>query len=268
MAGPSVQEALAAGDLPGAIAGQKAAIRQQPTVPELRFLLFQLLSLAGDWAGATNQLAAQRKLLNAESPFLTLLEGLVRAEVTREQVFRGEAPPRILGEPPAWVASLARALELSAKGRHEEAEALRGAALEAAPGVSGVLNDLAFAWLMDGDSRLGPLLEIVLNGSYFWVPQSRVRSLAIEPPEQPRDLVWAVAQITLETGAALPAFLPARYPHAAQWPDDALRLARRTDWQSSVKECFEGQGQRVWMTDAAETSFLEARSLQFNLAAA
>ncbi|HEV7405133.1 MAG TPA: type VI secretion system accessory protein TagJ [Chthoniobacteraceae bacterium] len=268
MAGHSVQEALAAGDLPGAIAAQKAAIRQAPTVPEPRFLLFQLQCLAGDWTGAANQLAAQRKLLPAESPFLQMLEGLVKAETVREEVFRGVKAPKILGEPAAWIAPLVRALESGVQGRTEEAAALRRQAWEESPGEAGSLNGEPFAWLTDGDSRLGPVLEIVLNGTYFWVPQARVRKLAVQAPEQPRDLVWALGQITLETGADLPVFLPARYPFAAAWSDDALRLGRATEWDSPAEGTFEGRGQKVWMTEAAEHGLLAARNLEIGQPAA
>ncbi|KAB2859961.1 MAG: GTP-binding protein, partial [Bauldia sp.] len=41
------------------------------------------------------------------------------------------------------------------------------------------LNDAAFEWIADADSRLGPTLEVVINGRYGWLPFEHMAALAI-----------------------------------------------------------------------------------------
>jgi type VI secretion system protein ImpE len=258
-----IQERLRAGDLTGALSSLKAAIRQNPADPDLRFLLYQLQSLAGDWTAAQSQLTTWQKLSGEVSPFAALLEGLVKAEVAREEVFAGRRQPLILGEPPAWMPALVLSLEALAGGRAEDALALRAQAMEAASALPGTLNGEPFTWLMDGDSRLGPVFEVILHGAYYWVPQDRVRSLTLTPPEQPRDLVWAMAELSLEGGATLSAHLPARYPGASTWSGEPLKLAAQTQWESPAEGLYLGRGQKVWLTDSADFNLLGSQTLTF-----
>ena len=37
------------------------------------------------------------------------------------------------------------------------------------------MNGQPFDWIMDGDTRLGPVLELMMKGTYYWVPQQRVK---------------------------------------------------------------------------------------------
>ena len=38
-------------------------------------------------------------------------------------------------------------------------------------------EDSAFEWIADADDRLGPVLEAIVNGRYYWVPFERVRRI-------------------------------------------------------------------------------------------
>lgn len=255
---------LKSGQLTAALAATKAAIRKDPTQAELRFMLFQILSLQGDWEAASNQLVAYSELTGRQSPLPIVFNDLIRAEVRRKHVFLGEEAPTIFGEPPPWISLLVQSVSHAAKGEWEAAMALRAQSLEDAPAVSGTINGSPFAWLMDGDSRLGLVFEAIINGQYYWVPQSRIRSLHMEPPEQARDAVWNAARVTLANGAEISAFLPVRYPGAGTWTDDLLKLSRRTDWQEPLAGFFVGLGQRVLMTDSAEVALLDVRDLEFS----
>src|SRR5215831_18136315 len=94
------------------------------------------------------------------------------------------------------------ALKLEGEGHAAAAAELRGRALEAAPATSGTLDDVAFAWLADADTRLGPVLEAIINGKYYWIPLARLLRVEIEKPADLRDFVWAPATITLANGGA------------------------------------------------------------------
>lgn len=259
-----IQHTLKALDLTSAISQCKAAIRKAPTEAELRFMLFQLLSLAADWEGASNQLIAYSELVGRQSPLPIVFNQVLQAEVRRKYVFRAEEAPTIFGEPAEWLPYLIQSLKATTQGQFAEATTMREEALERAPAVSGTLNGEAFSWLMDGDSRISIVVEAIINGQYYWVPQNRLRGIRMEPPSQARDAVWAPATITLENDSEISAFIPVRYPGAQDWSDAGLKLARHTAWDSPVNNFYIGSGQRVWMTDKSEVPILETREIIFN----
>ncbi len=65
---------------------------------------------------------------------------------------------------------LAQALEHDAVGEGAAAAELRRQALELAEPTAGTIDGQAFAWIMDADPRLGPVLEVIVNGTYRWLP--------------------------------------------------------------------------------------------------
>ena len=85
-------------------------------------------------------------------------------------MFAGARAPLFFGEPETWLALMLEALKLTAQNEYGKAEDLRTQALEQAPVISGRMNDQPFAWLMDADPRLGPMLEAIINGRYYWIP--------------------------------------------------------------------------------------------------
>ena len=94
---------------------------------------------------------------------------------------------------------------------------MRDEAYESAPTVSGSVNGDAFEWIADADSRIGPFMEAIVNGKYYWIPFHRIASVIIEPPADLRDLVWTPAQFSWANGGQAIGLVPARYPrHAKQ----------------------------------------------------
>ncbi len=260
---PEAEAALKAGDLTAALAAVKNSIRKNPGDADLRFLLFQTVSLAGDWEAASSHLVTFNELVGRQSPLPVLFNDLLGGEVQRKLVFSGGLQPTVFGEPQEWMAFLVQALAHAISGDADAAVRLKARAMEAAPAASGSLNGEPFNWMMDGDSRLGPVFEVILHGQYYWVPQNRIKSLTMESPENVRDAIWTPAAITLANDSEVHGFLPARYPGAATWDRDALKLARATEWDSPAEGYYTGRGQRVLMTDAAEFSWLDIRELSF-----
>ena len=79
---------------------------------------------------------------------------------------------------------MVQANSLVAKGEWKAARECSERALEAAPVVAGKVNGQPFEWIADADSRLGPILEAMIDGRYYWVPFSRgFKKLLIEPPQ-------------------------------------------------------------------------------------
>jgi type VI secretion system protein ImpE len=144
---------------------------------------------------------------------------------------------------------------------------LRQQAFEAAPATAGTLNGEPFQWLADGDARLGPCLEVIVSGRYYWVPFHRIRRMSMEAPGDLRDFVWTPAELIWANGGEAVALIPTRYPGSEAAADPALRLARKTEWQEqSDQTCF-GLGQRTLITDTGEAALLDVRSIEFTPAA-
>src|SRR5690606_17346373 len=116
-------------------------------------------------------------------------------------------------------------------------------------------------WVADADSRLGPMLELILNGRYYWAPFERIARLRIEPPADLRDTIWAPAQVTWSNGGEHVALVPARYVGSESDEDNAVRLARLTRWEAVSDACYTGRGQRMLATDTGEHPLLEVREL-------
>jgi type VI secretion system protein ImpE len=106
------------------------------------------------------------------------------------------------------------------------------------------------------------MLEVLMNGNYYWVPVHRVGVIRIEAPADIRDLVWLPAEFTWANGGEAVGFIPTRYPASESSADNAIRLARKTDWVGDGDSCV-GLGQRVLASDAFEVPLLELRSVTF-----
>lgn len=239
-------------------------IRKQPQRADLRIFLFQICCLTGEWGKAANQLNAIEELdAEAESMVKTYREA-VRCEVYRKEVFAGQRVPLILGDPQNWIAWMLEALKLDAAGNHPAAADMRRKALEEAPAAPGKVDGKPFAWLADADSRLGPMLEMIINGKYYWVPMYRLAHLEMDAPSDLRDFVWTGATVTLANGGTNVALIPTRYPGSEKTEDNALRMARATEWREMAPDSYAGLGQRMFATDEADVSLLDIRDLRFD----
>ena len=239
-------------------------IQKQPQRSDLRIFLFQIYCVQGEWMKASTQLDVLLELDPSSKPMVETYREALRCEALRREVFDGKRSPLVLGAPQDWLAMMIEALRVDAEGRPDAAAELRAKALEAAPATSGKLDDTPFAWLADADSRLGPVIEAIINGKYYWVPVSRLIRIEIDKPADLRDFVWTPATLTLENGAANVALIPTRYPGTERETDAALRLARATDWREQPGGAWHGVGQRVLTTDQAEIALLDVRVLAFD----
>lgn len=262
------RETLRSGDVQGALDRLKQEVRAAPGDARLRTFLFQLFCVAGDWERALTQLAVAAELDAAAGEMAQAYQAAIRCELLREKVFRGERSPTVLGDPGPWLPLLIEATRLLATGQAGEAARLRDAAFEAAPETPGVMDGGEFAWIADADPRLGPVLKAFINGSYMWVPFIHVRALQLDPPADLRDQVWMPARFIWSNEGEAVGFIPTRYPGSAAAGDPQLALGRRTDWQEAAPGWSLPLGQRVLVTDAAETALMDIRRLSIAPAAA
>lgn len=261
------QDLLAAGDPAQALAALQAQVRDKPGDAKLRVFLFQLLCVLGQWERAMAQLDVCGQLDASTLAMVNTYREAIKCEAVRAAVFAGKTTPVVFGKPAEWVALLVQALSHDAQGHPEQAQALRAQAFEAAPTTAGTLNGEPFEWIADADSRLGPVLEVVLNGRYTWVPFEALSAVKVEAPEDLRDMVWAPVHLTFSNGGDSVALVPTCYPGTREQPDGKLKLARATEWLPAGGEQYAGLGQRILSTSSAELGLLETRNITLTPAA-
>ncbi|HEX8614139.1 MAG TPA: type VI secretion system accessory protein TagJ [Telluria sp.] len=247
----------------------KESIRRKPEDADLRAQLFQVLALRGDWLRAQAALKMTLELNpNAHSLAGIYLRPLI-CELARAEVFAGARRPEVCGADAA-VERLADALKLDVDGSAEEAGALRAAAMAELPARSGQVrlhgSDtlVPFAWLADGDSRLGPVLELFSGERYLWLPLAQVQRIRFVPATSRCALVWSHSAITLVTGKEIHAALPVRYPLPAGVTDQKILSAAYTEWLPLAgSDQYAGIGQRMLVTDQGEYALLDIADIVF-----
>lgn len=242
------------------------AVKASPADARLRVFLFQLLCVLGQWDRALTQLELCAEMDAAALAMREMYREAIRCERLREEVFAGRKSPMLFGEPEGWIALLIEAMIRDGRGEHAEAARLRERAFEEAPATSGKADDSPFEWIADADMRLGPLLEAIINGRYYWVPFSRLAQVSIEAPSDLRDFVWAPANLQFANGGETIALIPARYPGSTDGDDGMLALGRKTLWDEPQPGLYCGRGQRVFATDGAELAMLAVRTISLDSA--
>ena len=262
MSGAAAAEAaLRGGDPAGALALLQAEVRDRPADAGLRVFLFQLLCVLGQWERALNQLKVASDLDASALPMAQMYGAAVRCEAMRAAVFAGRKSPMIFGEPDQWLALLIESLLVQGQGEAARSEELRLRAFEDAPASPGAVDGRRFEWIADADSRLGPVLEAMINGRYYWIPFARLTRVDIEAPVDLRDVVWMPAHLEFQNGGETLALIPTRYPGSEKDSDGLVALARKTTWSEAGPDTHHGLGQRLIATDADETPLMEIRQI-------
>jgi type VI secretion system protein ImpE len=258
----AAEQSLRAGDLVTALKQLQEQVRARPADAKLRIFLFQLLSAMGQWERALDQLNIAAQLDPSALAMAQMYREALRCELLRAEVFAGKRSPMVLGQPEQWLALLIESTLMAGRGQAAQAAELRVSAFDAAPTSPGSIDGVAFDWIADADMRLGPVLEAILNGRYYWIPFSRIRRIDIEKPEDLRDLVWLPAHFEFANGGEAVGVIPTRYPGSEMSEDSTVCLARKTVWQEISRGVFHGLGQRLLATDQGEYPMMDVRSIQ------
>lgn len=259
----SPQDALHSGDPAQALKLLQDQIRAKPADAKLRVFLFQLLCVTGQWDRALNQLNVATELDASTLAMAQMYREAIKCELLRAEVFKGNKVPMIFGQPETWLALLIEAMLREGKGDAAAAQKLRDEAFEQAPASSGSLDGEAFEWIADADMRLGPVVEAIINGKYYWVPFARLTNITIEAPEDLRDTVWMPAHFVFENGGESVGLIPTRYP-GSEAGDGLIALSRKTEWQEATPGVFTGLGQRLFTTDGGDKPLMDLRSIDIN----
>lgn len=275
MASTTAEELIKQGNPREALAALNQAIRSKPDDSRLRVFLAQLRAVLGDYEKALEQLQVAAQLDAKNLLMAQVVRQAIICEKLRQEVFAGERTPMIVGESGEWVGMLVQALQHSARGNTAAGGELRARALEAAPATGGTIEfDTAdgntkheFEWLADADSRLGPMLEVIVDGRYYWAPFERIKEIKIEKPADLRDVVWMPVTLTWSTAASTVAFIPTRYAGTERAQDGSLLMARATEWTELEAGAYSGIGGRLLASDQGEYPILTVRKLTLNVAA-
>ena len=264
------QVSLSQGKLEETLLQLQATVRSDPSNVKHRVFLFQLLAVMGQWDRALTQLNVAGELdANTLAMVQTYREALL-CEGLRADVFAGKRSPVVFGKPEQWIALLLESLSLMADGQYANSQDVRNQAFELAPATSGIIGDPdspeseTFEWIADADARMGPVLEAIINGRYYWVPFHRIQSINIEVPEDVRDMVWMPAYFTWANGGETVGLIPTRYPGSEASEDKLIRLAQKTIWQELDDGVYQGMGQRMFATDVGDYALMDLRLITLN----
>lgn len=229
----NARELFQAGRLDEAIAALGIDVRDNPLDARRRTFLFELLCFAGKYDRAEKHLDVLGQGGAQASLGMLLYRSALHAELVRQDVFRGDAPPP---------------------------------ASPAARPISGTLNGVPFESLVDADPRIGARFELFAAGQYTLIPLDQLDSVSIPAPTRLRDLLWTPAMVRtgpgfkgLELGEVL---LPVLSPRSADDEDDAVRLGRVTEWVETASGAQVPVGQRLLLVDGEEFPILEVRELR------
>jgi type VI secretion system protein ImpE len=257
-------ELFRAGRLKEAIEAQVQEVKTQPLDQGKRLFLFELLVFAGELDRARRQIDA----VTYEDVHLELATGqyrkLFEVEQARHKLRETGPLPRFLSPPPEHARLRLEALENIRLKRFADATTLLEQADDKAPELKGTLNDKPFTVLRDCDDLFGSVIEMVVQGQYYWVPLEEIGTCSIREPKNPRDLIWCPARVQLKQGSGGDVFLPALYPGSHASNDDALRLGRATDWSSGDDGPVRGIGARQFLVEEDAINLVDWRELKVN----
>lgn len=255
-------ELYEAGELDQAVEAALETVRSRPSDAGARWMLCELMCLRGEFDRAEKHLATLSDQQPDMASQVALFRQLVRAALTRRDVFESGAAPELL-EPATPVIERTLKLLLSIRegedcsGRLEEIE-------EASPVVSGTCNGAEFTGVRDLDDVSAHVAEVMTStGKYFWIPYDCIEELEFAKPERPRDLIWRQVHMTVRGGPDGEVYWPCLYPGTERLEDNALRLGRATDWTES-SGVVRGTGLRMMLWGEEDRPVLELEKVVFS----
>lgn len=262
MAIMKAKEILEKGQLTEAIKEMTQEVKAHPADSRSRTFLFELLCFAGDLDRAKNQLEA----LDAQDPKADLgiefYRKMLKAEQVRQQLFSKGTVPKLLGPCPGHLQGHLDALLQIQEGKFSQAQDLLAQAEKLRPNIQGTIDGTNTSCFMDLDDLFAPLLEIIVQDQYYWVPFSHIRNVSITPPKHLRDLLWVPAQLET-TESSLGVVIPVLYPGSFRAEEEPVKLGRVTDWKRK-EGLTSGVGQHLFGVNELDKGILEIRDMAFS----
>jgi type VI secretion system protein ImpE len=248
-----------------AIEAALRTVKAAPTDVDARLLLCDLLCFANQLERADRQLDVLVQQDSSLTPGVGVYRQLIRAELSRREVFDAGRAPEFMGEPPAVLELHLRALIALREGAAHEASESLGQAEQLRVPLRGQCDDASFDDFRDVDDLTASFLEILAStGKYYWVAWDRFESLDFRPPKHLRDLLWRPAEMVVRGGPDALVYVPVLYPGSHRSEDGELRLGRKTDWVQMPGGPTVGRGQRTFLVGDADKSILSIQKITFS----
>ncbi len=261
------KELFDAGELQAAIEELVREVKANPADTTRRIFLFELLCFVGEWDRAEKQLEVIGHQSAKAEIGVQAYRNNIKAERACQRLFTDGLRPHFLFEPPAYVSLHLEAINRLREGDTAEARRLLDRAEEQRPALSGKLNGEPFQDFRDWNDLVAPVLELIVQDHYTWLPLEQVKRLEITAPTQLRDLIWATAKIeaTDEAGGLIGrAFIKTLYEGSSKHPNNQVKLGRMTDWKTFGEEVVSAVGLRLFLVDEEDKAILEVREVEFN----
>src|SRR3990172_3318820 len=257
---------LDAGKLGEAIEEVTREVKGKPGDVASRTFLFELLCFSGEWDRAEKQLdVIGHQNVKAEIGVQVYRNNL-KAERDRRKLYSDGLRPHFLREPPAYVDLHLAAINRLREGNLAEARETLDRAEEQRPALSGKFNGTPFEDFRDWDDVLGPVLELILNGQYTWLPFEQIKRMEISAPKTLRALMWASVRLEAPDPTIPHLYVPALYAGSHESPNAQIRLGRMTDWRQLSDDLSLAVGLRLFLVDREDKPLFEARSVEFEKA--
>lgn len=258
----NIQDLLQAGNLSQVVAELTQKVKKSPTDMQLRTFLFEVLSFQGDFQRADRQLDVLSQY-NAENQLATqVYKDILQAELQRQEVFEKGVKPHFVFDEPEYVTLHVEAIQALHAENFGKAKELLDRSAEMRQPVKAQVNGKPCSEFLDGDDRIGPFLETIVNQVYLWIPFEDIGKITISAPKFLRDLLWIPAQLESPKGPIGPAFLPVLYPESCKSDQELVRLGRTTIWESLGDTILLGKGQHSFIIDGKEQAILEVREIE------
>lgn len=260
----SAQEYYQAGRLDEAIEAMNAEVKSNPSDPNRRGFLAELLCFKGNLERADLMLDLIADHDPTSAVGIALFRQLVRAAQARQQLFSAGRVPEFLGEPPPYLKLHLEATIAVREGNHADAARLLGEAEVLRPQLSVEMNGKTYQDIRDIDDLTASFFEVASStGKYFWIEMERIESIVFEAPKRPRDLIWRQAAISVSQGPDGAVYIPAIYETPSEDLDAAFRLGRQTDWTGPEGGPIRGLGQRSYLIGDELVPIMEIQTLTF-----
>jgi type VI secretion system protein ImpE len=261
----TAKELFEAGQIAAAVKQLNRDVRSHPTDAHLRTFLFEMLCFAGDYQRAERQLDVLAQQGATAEAGVQVYRNILVAEQARRRLYSEGLMPDFLGDPPAYAYLQLEAINRLREGHPTEAAALVEQSERTWPQLRGQVDGSPFQDFRDGDDLLAPILEVIIQRHYVWIPFEHISHLSIAPPKRLRDLLWIPARVESPHGPVGDVFLPVLYASSAEHADDRVRLGRMTDWKASAEGLALGVGQRLFLIDGQDRAMLQVRDIDFNI---
>lgn len=251
------------GRLDEAIDTARELVKSQPTVTEAREVFSEMLCLKGELERADKQLETIVLQQPQQAITAVLMRQLIRAEITRREVWNEGRMPEFVGEPDWICRQTLEALLAYREQKLDQSLQLIEGIQEKRSELSGICDGIEFTGLRDLDDRCLAISEVLTStGKYFWIPFSQIELIEFSPVVRPRDLMWRQCQMRVRNGPDGVVYIPVRYHGSDVSGDVSAQLGRKTDWLVEDGSPISGLGQRVFEVGDRELGIMEIVQLE------